>query len=395
MASGTSWQPDDTPMFGHMRRSGRWTLMAHFNAFLSYDHQGEPRGGNQVNSTNWFMLMGSRPVSRDQLVLRAMLSLEPITTTPRGYPLLFQSGEQYHNEPLVDRQHPHDLFMELAAKYTHPLSATSAVYLYAAPSGEPALGPPAFPHRLSAMDNPAAPIGHHWQDSTHIDFGVLTLGGWSGRAQLEGSYFTGREPDEFRYDLAPMHMDSFSGRLTYNPSARWSCQVSYGYLHSPEALRPTEDVRRTTASALYTVPAGKSGFWSSALVWGLNSSNGRDSNAYLLESDFKPDSENTFFGRVEYVDKLGEELNLQPMQRKFGIGQFTIGYLRELSPRAPVSAAIGGAITFSSYPGDLTPLYGRSPVSYWLFLRFRPAVMNMRSGSGSGMGSMGGMAMPH
>jgi hypothetical protein len=30
-------------------------------------------------------------------------------------------------------------------------------------------------HRPSQHD-PDAPIGHHWQDSTHITFGVATLG---------------------------------------------------------------------------------------------------------------------------------------------------------------------------------------------------------------------------
>src|SRR5205823_2297385 len=157
-----SRQPADTPLFGIHSMSGRWSIMTHYNAFLSYDRQDGPRGDYQYNSTNWAMLMAQRPVRRDQLQLRAMLSLEPLTVTPGGYPLLYQSGEQYHGKPLVDRQHPHDFFMELAARYAHPLSKDSALYLYAAPSGEPALGPTAFPHRLSALDNPVAPITHHW-----------------------------------------------------------------------------------------------------------------------------------------------------------------------------------------------------------------------------------------
>ena len=195
MASGTSWQPTSTPMFGIHKMSGRWSLMTHYNIFLSYDRQDGPRGDYQYNSTNWLMLMAQRPVHNDRLTLRAMLSLEPLTVTPRGFPLLFQSGEQYKGQPLVDRQHPHDLFMELSARYTHPVGKDGAVFLYAAPSGEPALGPTAFPHRLSAADNPVAPISHHWQDSSHIEFGVLTIGAWKRNVQLEGSYFTGREPD--------------------------------------------------------------------------------------------------------------------------------------------------------------------------------------------------------
>ena len=203
------------------------------------------------------MLMANRPVGKDRLQLRTMLSLEPLTVTPGGYPMLFQSGEQYHGKPLVDRQHPHDLFMELSARYTHPLGKDSAAFIYAAPSGEPALGPTAFMHRLSAMDNPLPPITHHWQDSTHIEFGVLTLGAWKRNVQVEGSYFTGREPNEFRYDFTPFHMDSFSGRISYNPSRNWSMQASYGYLHSPEQLRPDEDIRRIDSLG-YLRPATES-----------------------------------------------------------------------------------------------------------------------------------------
>ena len=253
-ASGTSWEPAVAPMYGIMSQSGRWNLMTHYNLSLNYDRQDGPRGDYQYNATNWAMVMARRPVGKDQLLLRAMLTLEPLTVTPGGFPLLFQSGEQYHGHPLVDRQHPHDLFMEIAAKYTHPLGKDSAVYLYAAPAGEPALGPTAFMHRTSAMDIPAPPISHHWQDSTHIEFGVLTLGAWKRNVKIEGSWFTGREPDEYRYDFGPMRLDSFSGRVSYNPGPNWSLQASYGYLHSPEALRPNEDTRRSTASAMYIQP---------------------------------------------------------------------------------------------------------------------------------------------
>ena len=161
--SGTSWMPAASPMYGAMNRFGRWNLMTHYNAFIDYDRQEGPRGDYQYNSINWAMLMAERAVHADRLQLRVMLSLEPLTVTPGGYPLLFQSGEQYHGKPLVDRQHPHDLFMELSARYTRPLGKDSAAFLYVAPSGEPALGPTAFMHRLSGLDNPMAPITHHWR----------------------------------------------------------------------------------------------------------------------------------------------------------------------------------------------------------------------------------------
>ena len=370
--SGTSWMPAASPMYAIHSQSGRWSLMTHYNAFLSYDRQEGPRGDYQYNSTNWAMLMAERPVKNDRLMLRAMLSLEPLTVTPGGYPVLFQSGEQYHGNPLVDRQHPHDLFMEVAGKYTHPLSSDSAAFIYIAPAGEPALGPTAFMHRLSGLDNPTPPITHHWQDSTHIQFGVLTLGAWKRNLQIEGSYFTGREPDEFRYDFGPFHPDSFSGRLTYNPTQNLSLQISYGSIHSPEQLRPNEDVRRATASAQYLRPLTNGGFWATTLGYGNNNSHGINSDSYLLESELSLNDRNTFFGRFEYVNKLGEELNLAQADRKFGIGAFTLGYVRDLTPKRSYQTGVGAAVTFNTFPSDLKPLYGNSPMGFWLFLRIRP-----------------------
>ena len=385
-ASGTSWMPAASIMYGSMKTSGRWDLMTHYNVFLNYDRQEGPRGDYQFNSTNWAMLMASRAVGKDRLQLRTMLSLEPLTVTPGGYPMLFQSGEQYHGRPLVDRQHPHDLFMELSAKYTHPLGNDSAVFLYAAPSGEPALGPTAFMHRLSALDNPLPPITHHWQDSSHIEFGVLTLGAWKKNVQIEGSYFTGREPNEFRYDLTPYHPDSVSGRITYNPNKNWSMQASYGYLHSPEQLRPREDVRRSTASASYVRAIGD-GFWASTLAYGNNSSGGVNSDSYLVESELNCAQRNTVFARYEFVNKRGEELDLMPADRKFGIGELTIGYVRDVTPNRPYRAGVGGALTFNMVPSSLSSTYGKSPMGLWLFVRIRPGRMK----HGDGMEGMHGM----
>lgn len=377
--SGTGWQPAATPMFGIHWTSGRWALMAHYNVFLDYDRQEGPRGGYKYNSLNWGMLMADRSVGRDRLELRTMLTLEPLTTTPGGYPLLFQSGEQYHGSPLVDRQHPHDLFMELAARYTHPVGRDSAVFAYAAPSGEPALGPEAFMHRLSAFDNPMAPITHHWMDSTHVDFGVLTLGAWKRSVQIEGSYFTGREPDEYRYDFYPFDMNSFSGRLSYNPGRNWATQVSYGWLHSPEVLRPQEDVRRTTASAIYTLPRHDGGYWAATLAYGNNNqSGGINSNGFLAESELSLALRHTLFTRFEYVDKLGEELALTPADTKFGLTETTLGYVYDFTPNRPYQTGIGSAVTFNTHPASLDSLYGRSPMGFWIFLRIRPAPMRHR-----------------
>ena len=374
-ASGTSWQPDSTPMYAHHSMNGDWMLMTHYNAFLAYDWQSGDRGDDQFNSTNWFMLMASHPLAGGQLTLRTMLSLEPLTTTSRGYPLLFQSGEAYHGEALVDRQHPHDFFMELAASYSHPIGDDAAVSLYLAPSGEPALGPPAFMHRASAADNPAAPISHHWLDSTHISFGVATLGVSVDKFRIEGSAFNGREPDEDRWDIDGLRLDSYAGRISYNPCERWSFQVSHGYLDSPEELHPEEHVWRSTASAIYNQPLDDGGNWATTLAWGLNHQSKLDSHALLLESNWNIANRNSLFGRLEYVQKTGEDLVLPPDDRKYGITALTIGATHELTSHQPYSVAVGSALTYNFTPDTLHEEYGDHPFGFWLFLRIRPSAM--------------------
>lgn len=213
-ASGTAWQPDSTPMRAVHFMADDWTLMIHGLLFAGYDFQSTRRGDDDWISTNWVMLMASHPLGGGDLGLRTMLSLEPATVGREGYPLLLQTGESVGGRPLVDAQHPNDLFMEVAADYRHPISDDLGLELYAAPAGEPALGPAAYPHRLSAMADPFAPLGHHWQDSTHIAFGVLTAGFFTKFAKLEGSWFNGREPDANRWDFDLRRPDSYSGRVS-------------------------------------------------------------------------------------------------------------------------------------------------------------------------------------
>ena len=372
-ASGTAWQPDDTPMHAQHFMAGDWTLMAHYNAFLGYDHQSGPRGDDQFNSINWFMLMATKANADNELSLRGMLSLEPGTTTSRGYPLLFQSGEAYNRRPLVDRQHPHDLFMELAARYRRRVSDGNVLSVYVAPSGEPALGPPAFPHRMSAMDNPAAPISHHWIDSSHISFGVLTAGWIHDKWQLEGSWFNGREPDQHRWDIEHPKLDSYSGRFTWNPTRAWSAQVSYGYLKSPEELHPEDPVRRTTISVMNLTKLSGERHLATTVAWGRNDEHGF-TNAYLIESDLMTRSF-SIFGRAEYVEKTGDELALAPPGRIIPVKQFSVGATHELVRGKPYQLALGGSVSYSIKPGDLDQLYGEHPVGYWIFLRLRPAAM--------------------
>ena len=247
-----------------------WMLMVHGDAFLQYDHQGGPRGADQLGSINWGMLMAMRQVGGGTLHLHGMASAEPLTIGARGYPLLLQSGETYQGQPLHDRQHPHDLFMELSALYERPISRRVGVMLYAAPVGEPGIGPVAYMHRPSALNDPFAPLGHHWTDATHITYGVLTAGVFTRQVKLEGTLFNGREPDEDRYDFDFHALDSYGARLSVNPTAHWALSASYGYLKQPEALHPEENQHRLGASILHTVRMGRQGEWASAVVYGAN-----------------------------------------------------------------------------------------------------------------------------
>ena len=373
-ASGTAWQPDATPMHAHHSMLGDWALMTHYNAFLAYDNQSGRRGDEQLNSINWLMLMASRRKDANDLMLRAMFSLEPWTTTAKGYPLLFQSGEAFRGRALVDRQHPHDLFMEVAARYRRLLPDDSVFSLYVAPAGEPALGPPAFPHRMSAMDNPAAPISHHWLDSTHISFGVLTAGVARKTWQIEGSYFNGREPDEDRLGIDLSPLDSYSGRFTWNPNESLSAQISHGYLKTPEELHPEEHLRRTSASVIHLMKLSGKTHLATTLAWGRNDHGHGATDAFLIEPSYMAEKF-SIFGRAEHVEKRGEELNLLPDDRKIPVKQVTLGATHELVYGKPWQLALGGSVTYSFMPRDLDAVYGRRPIGFWLFLRLRPGAM--------------------
>ena len=372
-ASGTAWQPDGTPMEGSHQMRADWQLMTHYNAFVAYESQSGPRGDDQFNSVNWLMLMATRRVDMNEFMLRGMFSLEPWTTTKRGYPLLFQSGEAYRGQPLIDRQHPHDFFMELAGRYRRALAPGTALSLYIAPAGEPALGPAAFPHRLSAMANPAAPISHHWLDSTHISFGVLSAGLTQGAWQLEGSWFNGREPDDRRWNIEEPRLDSYAARLSWNPTRAWSAQISHGYLKSPEELHPDESVRRTTASLMHLTELGDDRRLATTLGWGRNEGE-QATNAFLIEPSYLAKN-HTVFARAEYVEKTGEELGLTPETRKIGVTQLTLGASRDLVSDRPWRMAVGASITYSFKPRDLDAVYGDNPVGFWVFVRLHPAEM--------------------
>ena len=392
MGSGTSWQPDSSPMPMLHKQSGEWLLMFHYNFVAGVNRQGGPRGVTKFESANWFMPSAVRRVGPGTLELRGMFSAEPFTFPPGGSPLLFQTGETYKGEPLIDRQHPHDLFMELSANYTVPLGDRASWFVYAGYPGEPALGPNAFMHRASASENTSAPLSHHLQDSTHIAFGVLTTGISYRWFKLEGSIFNGREPDENRYDFEAHPWNSRSIRLWFAPNNNWSMQVSHGFLRNPEALEPG-DVRRTTASISYNKPFER-GNWASSLIWGRNheSHSGEifNLNGYVAESTVKFLDRNYLYTRLELTDKNSIlrdadriSLGITDHHPSFRIGAYTAGGARDIWNTEKTSLAIGSDVTFYSKPSILDPIYGSNPVSWKVFVRVRPGPMNMSSMHGT------------
>jgi hypothetical protein len=317
------------------------------------------------------MVMGQRELGEGTLGLRGMVSLDPLMGK-RGYPLLLQTGETANGAPLIDRQHPHDLFMELSASYSRPLSDRSSLFAYVGLPGEPALGPPAFMHRFSGEDNPEAPISHHWLDSTHIAYGVVTLGYVFGNMKIEGSAFRGREPNENRYDIETGRLDSASLRLSYNPTRDWSLQVSRGHLKSPEESHPPDaDITRTTASAIYH-RSFAAATWQTTFAWGRNApSHGDATDAFLLESAVRMAQTHNFFARAERADKnelfpVGDPL----ADQTFRVGKFTLGYAYDFPSDGHHKIGVGGLVSRYSLPSALEPTYG-NPTSFMTFARVK------------------------
>lgn len=370
-ASGTSWVPESSPMYMATGMYDGWMGMADGYANLVYDHQGGKRGDEKTFSESMLMGMASHPLGDGTIGVRTMLSLDPLMGKG-GYPLLFQTGETANGlDHLVDRQHPHDLFMELATTYSHPITKESSAFVYLGYPGEPALGPATFMHRFSGMDNPEAPIDHHWLDSTHITYGVATLGYIWRNWKIEGSAFNGREPDQYRWNFDDPRFSSFSGRLSYNPTDNWSLQVSKGYIKSPEQLEPDVDQRRVTASAIYNRPFGKENNWQTTFAWGNNDNHpGNSSNAYLLESAVKFYQTHTFFGRIENVDKdelfdTGTALDTTI----YNVSKFSLGYVYDMPLATHLALGFGGVGSLYKFPETLDPVYSKDPASMTLFTR--------------------------
>lgn len=380
--SGTGWMPDSTVMYGHGMMTENWMFMFHWNLFARYNVQdvfnAGNRGGNKFDAPNWVMGMGQRRVGKHGLFqFTAMLSLDPVTVGSNGYPLLFQTGETYHGVPLVDRQHPHDLFSELSVAYTLQFNRTVDLTFYAGYPGEPALGPVAFMHRSSALNNPDAPLSHHWMDATHITNGVGTIGLRIGQLKTEVSVFTGREPDENRYDFDPPKFDSYSLRFLYNPNGSLALQVSRAFITSPEALHPEENITRTTASVIHHLDLpGPNRYVATTLAWGYNQSDSSGEHAILIEPNVQLDRW-AVYGRYEWVQKSAEDLNLTQYHPTvvFNIQEITLGasyvFLRRHN-----NFTIGAQSTVY-FAHELKSVYGDKPVAAEVYLRFYPHLMHM------------------
>jgi hypothetical protein len=378
-SSGTSAEPDSTPVPMLMSMKGPWMLMFHANIFVTDIQQTSPRGGDKFFSTNWFMPMAERELGPGQLTLRAMFSLEPATVSERQYPLLFQQGETAFGKPIADGQHPHDFFMEIAALYDLKLGEKTLLSFYAAPVGDPSIGPTAYPHRASASENPVATLGHHQEDSTHIADEVVTVGLTHGIARVEASGFHGREPDEFRWNIDTGKIDSWSTRLTLQPGKNWSGQYSYARIASPEALFPHEDQARATASAMYNRPF-ENGNWASTVLWGRTRSMTDNSkeNSYLLESLLRFKTSNYAWTRIENAGRSNELLNgANPLPAGFEeepighVQAYTVGYDHDINLIPHVRSALGGQVTTYGVAKVLKPIYGSDPVGFEVFVRFR------------------------
>ena len=400
--SGTSWLPDNAPMFGGMRSVRGWGVMAHGVLFAQLSAQGGPRGDTQFSSMNWGMLGATHGMAGGRVQLRSMVSLDPFTVGARGYPLLLQTGESYRGNTLHDRQHPHDLFIEIAAVYDRAIGPQLAAQLYVAPVGEPAIGPVAFPHRVNGMLDPFAPLAHHWQDATHISFGVVTAALYSKRIKLETSLFNGREPDDVRtnLDLRGASLDSRAVRLTVNPTAALSVSISDARLKDAEAAHPGATIHRATASMLYHQRRDTSTGWSVAAIVGANAIGHEPwSRSLTLESAHPLTARVTLFSRVEAVEKSADELVVaivgalstalptatipQAVEPHYRLMSASLGMSRELLGSTYGSIGVGARGTVNVVPPTLRTIYGsRTPLGATVFMRWRPSRMRMSTMNG-------------
>lgn len=368
----------DMAMDMSMDTSGhRWQLMQDGNLYVLFNKQGGPRGGRDLRAPNWWMGMAAHRLGAGQLTLTSMFSLDPATVGRRGYHELFQVGEALDGKPLVDRQHPHDFFMQLSAAWRVPLGADATLTLAGGPVGEPALGPVAFMHRASASGIALAPLGHHTFDSTHVSFGVVTMAVDRGPITVEGSVFNGREPDQNRWNFDFGRLDSVSARVWYRPSPRWAFQASAGRLVRPEQLEPGNIVR-TTASASY-LSAQPSRFVAATVGVGMNVTDAATRHAAFGEFA-RGWGATLLSARLEVVQVETELLTTDMLPttasgeaRRDPVTAWTVGIQRDVGRWRRLVAAVGANATLYGVPSALRATHGAQPASFQIFLQLRPA----------------------
>lgn len=387
-ASGTAWLPDATPMYGIHRAAGEWQLMGHGASFVQFLHDSGERGHAQFASINWVMAMADRTLAGGRLGLRGMLSLEPWTIQGCGYPDLLATGERCDGEPIHDRQHQHDLLMEIAAEYDRPLAGAVRWQVYGGLAAEPALGPVAYPHRISAMPNLLAPITHHWLDATHITFGVVTGGLYGGRWKAEVSAFNGREPDEERTDLDLAPLDSVSGRVWFLPTANLAMQLSAGRLNDAEPGEDGDfrtDVTRVTASGTYHRLVGNEQIWATTAAWGRNEEDDHATNAFLIETNLTLADRDSWFGRFEIVGKTAHDLDLHASgladadgTKTFTVAKLQGGYTRSITTWKGLRSGLGASVSAGFVPSALQAVYGsRVNAGIGVYFTVRPSLMRI------------------
>ena len=368
-SSGTAWQPDTTEHSGLHVMSGDWSLMGHGVLNLVADHQSGRRGDDKVFASGMLMGTARRPIGNGTLQIKAMLSPDPLMGKS-GYPLLLASGETANGvDRLIDRQHPHDFFMELSGSVSQNIGAKSSVFLYAGLPGEPAYGPPAFMHREAILDSPEAPISHHWLDSTHITFGVVTAGLVVDRAKVEISRFNAREPDQHRWNIETGPLDSTSVRVSWNPTRTLALQGSWGHFLDPEQLEPGENQRRWSASALWADEVAPGWKLATTLAWGRKNAHGHKDDAIAAEASLKHDAW-TLFGRGEITENR-ELIDIEHAPA-FRVGKLSAGAVRDFRIAEHLTLGAGGLLSVNFVPDGLAPLYGgNNPTGAMGFLRLK------------------------
>jgi len=371
-ASGTAWQPDTGTHGGLHVMDGPWMFMGHAQLNAVYDWQQGPRGDEKAFVSGMVMGMARRSFENgDALQFRAMISPDPFMGKP-GLPMLLATGETADGvTPLIDRQHPHELIMELSGSYSHRVDDQQSLFIYAGLPGEPAFGPPAFMHRQSISDSPEPPISHHWLDSTHITFGVVTAGYVYDTWKIEASRFHGREPDDSRYDIESGALDSTAARLSWNPTPRWSLQASWAHVKSPELLEPADNQTKWSVSAIYTQALGAHGWWSTTAAWGRRSADHQAVDAYILESAVNLYESWTLFGRAERTEN-NELISVGGHHGPvYTVGKASVGAIRDFPVTPRVKVGLGGLYAFNFLPNALRASYGGQPNGAMIFARLK------------------------